>query len=162
MSSLKTVIFRSIGDIILIQLFGLGLLNPFKSYSIDKEYNSFNGTFSIYMLVFILYLILYSIISILIYKKRREKLTMATEVIEDDEMMLSISGKAGIVGYLTMKIAGVLSLGVFIGINIFHELGIIKNNNNYNVGIYAIVTILTLSIASYLIKWILEYRKYQK
>lgn len=161
MSSLKTVIFRSIGDIILIQLLGLAALNPFKSYSIDKGNGSFEVTFSMYMLVFLLYLIFYSITSTFIYKRRKERLVTATEVIEDDEMMLNISRESATAAYFTMKTVGIVIIGLFVSINIFYEIGIIKTINNYKIGVYSIVSLISLSIISYLIKWVLEYRRNQ-
>ncbi|MDR1770963.1 MAG: hypothetical protein LBS02_10030 [Hungatella sp.] len=154
---MKKTIFISVGNIILFLLFGLTFLFPFSEiYQI--EITGFRGTFTIYPILLVIYLIIYPVVYYITGKKLKWNKKDNSELSFSDEREKVIVSEAAKTSYKIL-VGGLIVIIAIIGGVEFFALFTHENISIYFVSVLLLTILLVVSTVFYCIKWCLEYRR---
>lgn len=152
----KTIIISACNSILFI-LFGLTFLFPFSEVNQIKN-TGFSGTFTIFPILLVIYIILYPAAFYAarkIFKMDKKDNSELTFSDEREKIIVSESAKAS----YKILVGGLISMIAIIGGIKFFSLFTHENINIYFMSILLMTILLVLSSITYCIKWCLEYRK---
>ncbi|WP_349948188.1 hypothetical protein ABFV83_06960 [Lacrimispora sp. BS-2] len=154
---MKKTIFISVGNIILFLLFGLTFLFPFSEiYQIETM--GFRGTFTVYPILLVIYLIIYPVVYHITGKKLKWNKKDNSELSYSDEREKVIVSEAAKTSYKIL-IGGLIVIIAIIGGVRFFSLFTHEYISIYFVSVLLLTILLVVSTAFYCIKWCLEYRR---
>jgi uncharacterized membrane protein len=154
---MKKTIFISVGNIILFLLFGLTFLFPFSEiYQIETT--GFRGTFTIYPILLVIYLIIYPVVYYITGKKLKWNKKDNSELSFSDEREKVIVSEAAKTSYKIL-VGGLIVIIAIIGGVKFFSLFTHENISIYFVSVLLLTILLVVSTVFYCIKWCLEYRR---
>ncbi len=156
---MKKIIFECAGNTIFFVLLGLMLLFPVSGSSSGTilDEGGFTATFSVTVMIFIGYTIIYGITRLVLSKKTAWLDKNNSELAFSDEREKSIRNNSAMLGYRVLMFGSIVSVCCIAAAQSFSVI------TGENISIYALsicLLILTLVITTiaYCIKWCLEYR----
>jgi len=154
---MKRVIFECIGNSILFVLAGMMLIHPFSEFQNTDE--KFYFATGIFPLIFVLYLIVFGLVRLVVYKKSKKPFK-DSELSFSDEREKIIVAESTKLAYQVIITSLLVIMAVLAGIRFF-SLTILQNMgiDLYSVSIALITVTLVFAMLAYGIKWCVEYRK---
>lgn len=154
---IKKTVFLGIANTILFFLLGLALLDPVAKVEQIGDM-SFSGTLTIYPIILIGYLIFYPIAFSVFKRVTGISSRDSSELSFSDEREKVIVSEAAKTGYVVLTVGLIVGIGIIAWVNFF-SLFTQTSISIYKISIILMIGLLIVSMLSYTIRWIIEYKK---